>query len=265
MALFRLNKLEIKEIGEVLNRFGLNKNECEVYLALLGLGKVTITPLARRTGIPVTTIQSVLKRLTDRGLLEVTVRRSRHVYEALDPLVLRCILERDMEQVANIIPLLKKMYFEDEISPKIRIFTKDRINDIFRESLECKSKLVYEIVSAKEFQEVIGERLHYTKLRLKNNVKLKSLRVESNEIKKYSRESHVRELREAKFLPKDLNFRCNITFWDNTVAFVLPKEEGLAWTVESRALVETFCQIFDLLWSVSRRMEVKDASQNHAK
>jgi len=39
------------------------------------------------------------------------------------------------------------------------------------------------------------------------NVRLKSLRVEAREIKKYNKRIHERELREAKFLPAEMNFR----------------------------------------------------------
>jgi len=87
-------------------------------------------------------------------------------------------------------------------------------------------------------------------------VRLRSLRVERREIKKYAPEIDARELREAKFLPRELTFRASIMIWDDTVAFFTPKDEGLAWTVRSSALAETLRQLFDLLWSVSRKMTV---------
>lgn len=257
MEIRGLTKLAQKEICEVLERFGLGASEREVYVALLGGKRMTVTPLARLVDMPVTTVQSIVNRLVERGLVHVTVRKSRHVYEADDPSVLRRLLEREIEQVASIIPLLKKIHSGSEVSPKIKVYYRDRISDIFHQALKTKNKLIYEIVAAKEFQEVIGERLHFTKLRLQHGVRLKSLRVESREIKKYSVAAHIRELREAKFLPREINFRCSITFWDDTVAFITPSDEGLAWMVESKSFRETIQQLFDLLWSVSRRMETK--------
>lgn len=257
MEIRGLTKLAQKEIHEVLLRFGLAASEREVYLALVAGRWMTVTPLARLTGMPVTTVQSVVNRLVERGLVHVTMRKSRHVYEADDPVVLRRLLEHEIEQVAGIIPLLKKIHSGSEASSKIKVYYRDRVSDIFHAALQAKNKLIYEIVAAKEFQDVIGERLHFTKLRLKYGVRLKSLRVESREIKKYSIGAHIRELREAKFLPREITFRCSITFWDNIVAFIAPPEEGLAWTVESKSFRETTQQLFDLLWSVSRRMETK--------
>ena len=179
--------LEQKEIAEILSEFGLTAKEQQVYSTLLRQGKSQLVPLSRAANIGVTTLQSILVRLFERGLIQVTKRKSRNVYEAYDPSVFKKILQE----------------------------------------------------------------------RLENGIRLKSLRVEAQEIKKYSRATDMRELREAKFLPRDMNFRATILFWDNTVAFFGAKDEGLAWIVESASIREMIGQLFNLLWSVSRPMETQ--------
>ena len=84
---------------------------------------------------------------------------------------------------------------------------------------------------------------------------MKSLRVESEEIKKYNKDTHEAELREAKFLPREMTFQSSIMFWDNTVAFFSTKDEGIAWIVESASIKDMIEQMFEMMWSVSRRME----------
>lgn len=246
---------EKEELSEVLGAFGLDEKEREVYLALFAAGRTTMTPLARALGLPPTTIQSVLNRLNGKGLLGVSKAKSRHVYEAHDPKVMKKILERQIRDVGNIIPLLERLRSGGETKIGIRIFYRERIADIFHEALAAKQKLVREIVSARDLQDIMGEKLHFTKKRVEGGVRLKSLRIEKFEIKKYNEKIHERELREAKFLPRELDFRASVMFWGETVAFFTTKGEGLAWTVESRAIAEMMGQIFDLLWSVSRRME----------
>ncbi len=250
-----LSKLQQKEIDEILTNFDLNEKEKQVYLTLLQTGQNTITPLAKLVRLPTTTVQSILGRLTKRGIIATTTKKSRHSYEAHDPIVFKKILEEQAKDFSNIIPILQKLKSEPGISPKIQVYYRERMTDIFQSAIECKSKLIYEIVAAKEFQKIIGERFHFTRKRLQNKVYLKSLRVESQEIKRYSKAIHARELREAKFLPHELTFETNILFWDNTVAFFSTHSEGLAWTVESKSMREAIEQIFELLWSVSRRME----------
>ncbi len=244
-----------KEIVEVLGHFGLKEKEQAVYLALLPLGRTTLTPIASVARLPVTTVQSIVGRLAQDGLIAVSKNKSRHLYEAHDPVVLRRLLERQIEEAAEVIPFLQKLRTEKGSTAKIRVYERERVTDIFHQALASKEKLVYEIVSAKDFQEVIGEKFHFSRRRIKAGVHLRSLRVESREIKKYSSETHTRELREAKFLPREMTFRGSIMFWDDCTAFFTTKDEGLAWVVQSRVIAETLRQVFELLWSVSRKME----------
>ncbi len=255
MSLPKITALRSKEINEVLGRFGLNDKERQVYLKLLTLKPTTLTPLARSVGLPVTTVQAVLGRLVDFGVVNITKRKSRHVYEAGEPGVIKQIMERKVEEAAEILPFLKTLQVQGESKAKIRLYYRERMNDIFLEALEAKNKTLYEIVAAKEIQDIFGERFHFTKRRIEKKIFLKSLRVETREIKKYSRMTHVRELREAKFLPRDLAFQASIFFWDDSVAFFSTREEGLAWVVESKVIRRTFEQLFQLLWSLGRAME----------
>lgn len=155
MGFNSLPKLEQQEIIEVLNQFGLNEKDREVYFALLKQDQTTITPLARMVRYPVTTVQSILHRLDQKGLVNVTTRKSRHVYEANDPAVFKKILERQIQDINNVIPLIKKLKTVDETGTKIRIFYRERMTDIFHEALKSREGLVYEIVSAKDLQEVL--------------------------------------------------------------------------------------------------------------
>ncbi len=251
----KLTTIQQKEVDENLSLFGLHDKDKKVYLALLSTGPNTITPLGRALGLPPTTVQAVLQRLENRGVVAISKKKSRHIYEALDPIVFKKILERNAHEFSAVIPWLQSLKQESESTAKIRIYYRERTTDIFYEALGTKNKIIYEIVSGREFQKIIGEKLHFTRQRVRNGIQLKSLRVEANEIKKYSAQTHTRELREAKFLPREITFHSNIMFWDNTVAFFTTKEEGLAWVVESKNIKEMIGQIFDLLWSVSRRME----------
>lgn len=251
----KFSKLEEKEIAEVLGDFGLNEKEQDVYLALLGMNQATLTPLGRLTGLPVTTVQSVANRLVDKGLVSVTMKKTRKIFCAHEPAVLKKILEEQIRSVNNILPLLKRAEQKDKPESKIKIYFRERMTDIFNEALNCRDKTIYEIVAAKDFQEIIGEKFHFTKRRVEQKIRLKSLRVETREIKQYSQAVHEKELREAKFLPRELTFRDSVMFWDDKVAYLTTRGEGLGWIVESATQVEMWKQFFELLWSVGRRME----------
>jgi HTH-type transcriptional regulator, sugar sensing transcriptional regulator len=249
-----LNTNQRKEIAEVLGRFGLKAQEQNVYLSLLRLGQSSLSPIARDTRLPLTTVQSIVERLLARQLLNVTLRKSRHLYEAVDPQGLVRIAEHQKNELSTIAPLLESLLHQGGNQARIKVYYNDQMNEIFHEALQAKQKTIYEIVAAKELQDILGERFHFTRKRVAKLINLKSLRIESREIKKYSKRSHVKELRESRFLPKQLTFATSMLVWDQTVAFFTTEGEGLAWTVTSNALTETIMQIFNLLWELSRPM-----------
>lgn len=255
MNLEQLSKLEQQEINEIFESFGLNEKERLTYLALLKMGAATVSPLARHLGLPVSTTQAVLQRLQKRGFTVASAKRSRHVFEATAPAALKNILEKKLWELNQALPILKKLQTEPGGSAKLKVYYRERMTDIFQEALHCRDKKIFEIVSAAELQAVLGEKFHFTRRRLEKHISLMSLRIESTEIKKYNKAVHERELRQAKFLPNELTFKGSIMIWDDTVAFFSTKREGLAWTVESPVMRETVSQLFNLLWSVSRRME----------
>lgn len=250
-----LSKTEQKEIIEVLNNFGLNEKERAIYFSLLTRGRSTISPLATELDYPLTTVQSIVERLSSKGLVSVGKNKTRHYYEANDPIELKNILEQQVKEVSGIIPLLNKIKGDELVASKVKVYYRDRVTSIFQEALKTKNKMIYEIVSAEDFQQVIGEKFHFSKRRIENNVRLKSLRVEAKEIKKYSKRIHERELREAKFLPAEMNFRGSFMIWDNTVAIFSTKNEGIAVVIESVVISEMLKQMFEVFWSFGRRME----------
>ena len=251
----KITDSQLHEIHETLQSFGLTRSEQDTYIALLETGSTSATPIAKSLKIPLTTAQSLLQRLATRGVVRITKHKSRSIYEAKDPAIFKSLLEQSLHDVGNIIPLLRLLKTEDVAPARINIYARERMTDIFRLALTTKEKLVYEIVSGREIQTLLGERFHFSRRRVAQGVHLKSLRVEANEIKKYSQQTHQKELREARFLPRELTFKCTIMFWDDTAAFFTPPSEGLAWVVRSKETCVMLKQIFDLLWSVSRKME----------
>lgn len=250
---------ELKEIRECLLEFGLKNKDIQVYLALLSSGKSTLSPISLKVNLPITTVQSILIRLNQKGIILVSKNKSRSVYEAYDPSILKILLQRRIEDVSSVLPLLRKIKNTENshLNPKVEVFYKDRIRDVFHQALNCEEKTIYEIVSAANFQNIIGEKFHFTKRRVALGINLKSLRIRAHEIKKYSQRTHIKELREAKFLPQELDFLGSLMIWDNRVALFTSKKEGLAVVIESKVIRDTIMQIFELLWSISGLMETK--------
>jgi sugar-specific transcriptional regulator TrmB len=250
-----MQQSKTKEIDEILKTVGLSSTESRLYISLLRLGSSTLTPLSRELDLAPTTVQSAIDRLIDRGIISVSKHGSRRLYTAEDPSIFRQIIERQLEEVKMSMPILKELTDITISKNNLKILRGDQIKSIFYTALESKNQEILEIVSAKEFQKNIGEKFHFTRRRIKKRIYLKSLRVKKEEIKKYSALTHKRELREAKFLPRDISFKSSLMIFDDYVAILPTKIEDVAILIESRSISIMFRQIFGILWDISRKME----------
>lgn len=238
----------------MLGAIGLKKPEKQVYLALLPMGAMTVTPLSRAVQLPVTTVQSILSRLLQKGLIDSTKRKTRHVYEARDPQVLRKQLEQRLEEVKQVIPFLQELKTDAGSQVRVRVYERERMADMFHDILTAKDETIYEIVAAKDLQLILGEKFHFTRRRVAKGKRLKSLRVETQEVKTYSINTHKKELREAKFLPRECTFAASMFLWDDSIAIFSAKHEGLGVIITSKSIHAMAQQFFDVLWEISRRM-----------
>ncbi len=241
-----------QEISEVLARYGLSVPEQSVYLALIAESPLTLSPLATRLDVPVSTVQSIIKRLMEKGIVVATKRGSRHHYAALPPETLKKQTERLLEELAGIMPFLKEIREEPSARIGVRVLYREHVRTVFYEILEAKDRIIYEIVSPRDLQRVLGEKMHFNRRRVAKGLALKSLRVASEEIKNYTKERNRLERREVRFLPPSCTFVTSLFIWDQSVAFFSRKEEGIGVVITSPSLTLMLRQWFDILWSVSR-------------
>lgn len=244
------------EIRELFDSFGLRPDEQRAYLFLLEHGASSVSPVARGLGKPVSTTQAILARLLLSGVVDVSLRGTRKIFAAAEPERFRHLAERQVQDAVQLARLLAPVHRKaDLMNARVRVFPLERMADVFHLVFKCKQKQVSEIVSARDLQELLGARFHFTNRRVKSGIRLRSLRVEATEIKRYNKISNAHELREARFLPVGTLFRSSLAFFDDTVIFYPAKQEGFALVVESRSLREMIEQVFEILWSMGRRME----------
>jgi len=243
----KITKPQQKEIQEVLNKIGFNNKEIDTYIQVLNLGSCALTTLSVTLNMPNSTVQSILQRLYKQGLINITNRRGRKIYNSLEPKILKKMLQSRLKEIDNIIPLLNDI--ANKNNTQVNVYYHEHMADIFHQALECKEKNIYEIASTSELEKILGKRFNFTKRRVHRGIKLISLRTKTKNIK-----IDKKELVKIRLLPQSLNFESNIMFWDNTVAFFGSKQEGIAWVAKSETMVKTQKQLFDLLWKISNKI-----------
>ena len=94
---------------DILLNLGLTDNELKVYISILQLGTCSGTDIRKDTKISNSQVYFVLDNLISKGLIIYEKRASGKMYIALDPSVIKTILENRNKQIEESIPFLKSI------------------------------------------------------------------------------------------------------------------------------------------------------------
>jgi sugar-specific transcriptional regulator TrmB len=121
------------QVHHTLSRFGLTKNETDVYLAALKLNETSPFELARLTGIPRTTVYDILMTLSLKGLVTLTqsdgFTKQQTRIRAKNPSTLRSILRQKQKDltsleidVMDILPQLKNDFQKQDANADFQFY-----------------------------------------------------------------------------------------------------------------------------------------------
>lgn len=91
---------------KVIQDLGYTVKEAQVYLATLGLGEAHVTDIAERAGLPRTTVQATLEKLSGEGLVSSYVQRRYTYWVAEHPERLFARVEQRAEMMRTALPAL---------------------------------------------------------------------------------------------------------------------------------------------------------------
>ena len=110
------------ELLQVLEEFGLNKNESAVYLSLLQLGQSSVLTIARQTAFKRPTVYLILDSLIEKGLAVVVPKEKKKLFLALSPDRLEEELARKINLIRQALPELSALYRSETAKPSIKFF-----------------------------------------------------------------------------------------------------------------------------------------------
>jgi len=118
----------MKELEKSLISLGFSDKEAGVYMALLKLGKGTVSEIARRARINRTTGYDILDTLIAKGLASMSGKEPKQEYAAETPEKILKLLQEKIEQDKNaleeareIIPRLTPFY-QTGNRPRVRFY-----------------------------------------------------------------------------------------------------------------------------------------------
>lgn len=241
-----------------LQQIGLTDKEAGVYLAALELGPASIQAVTKKSAIKRSTVYDIIKNLKTQGLMSETTKGKRRLIVAADPDTLKRMVKEKEKILREILPGLKSLSNVGFVKPRIMFFERrEGLREIWRDTLNIKSKMTYWISPVSQLIETVGEDFVYKYIeeRTKRGIWIKSIHVTSKQVPTYKYLNPItyeRTLRKVRFTPMEIDIPNTIIIYDNKVGIISTKKEGFGFVVESEDYAKSMKAFYDLLWNISK-------------
>jgi len=181
-------KKELSPIEKQLKIIGLSENEIVMYIALLELGKGTVSQISRKASLNRTTGYDVLNRLSSKKLISISGKEPKQEYVAESPdqieILIRGELERrqsELIEARQIIPELKSMRTIGD-RPKVMFYEgKEGLQKVYEDTLTSHEEILA-YASVEDIQPTLPHYFpEYYKRRAKKGITIRAIFPESPE------------------------------------------------------------------------------------
>lgn len=262
-------------IENTLKSLGFDEDDTKTYLLLLKTGSLTAGKLAKNMGVPRSSLYGYLKRLTDHGLINESLKSGIKIFTAEPPEKVTLLfskkideLEKNKQDYLKLLPLLPKQS-EKMAAPKLQIFEG---TEGLRQAL--KDMLLYYDIETQAFWpqkkmvEVLGSDFFWylNKERIKNRLHTRAIwpTTQLVDIKQHPYfgvgEKFLREIRLA---PKTVDFQMGYWIYGRKTVFISSQKESFGFVIESQELAQTLKTQFEMIWQISSPLKIdpKDTGQ----
>lgn len=249
------------DIKKTLEYIGFSEKEVLVYLALLTLGKGTVTQISRKAGINRPTGYHILASLKVKELVKVSGKEPKQEYVAESPdqiekLLLKKIKDDEsfIKEARKIIPELKSMHNVSD-RPKVLFYEgKEGLEKVYEDTLSSHEE-IRAYASVEDINPTLPHYFPlYYKRRAAKGIPIRAIFPESPEA--HERASFDRqEKRTSALVPHDTyGFHPEINIYDNKV-MIASWREKLGIIIESAEIADAMKKVFELSWAEAKRLD----------
>ena len=251
------------DLQKSLEYIGFSEKEVLVYLALLELGKGTVTQISRKAGINRPTGYHILASLALKELVKVSGKEPKQEYVAESPDQIEKMLLKKIQtdqayinEAKKIIPELKSIH---NVTDKPKVF--------FYEGVEGVKKVYEDTLTSHEPIRAYAsvENMHaglpgyfpeYYNRRAGKGISIRAI-VPNSETGRERKSFDKKEKREIALVPfESFQFIPEINIYDNKVMIASWKEK-LGIIIESTEIADAMKKIYELAWAEAKRLDKK--------
>lgn len=248
-------------IQKQLQAVGLSDNEVSVYLALLELGKGTVSQISRKASLNRTTGYDVLDRLVAKKLISISGKEPKQEYVAENPDNLEKLIfaefekrKNELENVKQIIPELKSMHNVAD-RPKVLFYEgREGIEKVYEDTLTSKEP-IRAYASVENMHEGLpGYFPEYYKRRSGKGIHIRAIIPDSKEGRE-RKSFDEQECRQSALAPRGMfDFHPEINIYDNKI-MIASWREKLGIIIESAEIADAMKKIYELAWAEAKRLD----------
>lgn len=253
------------KLWELLQDLGFDRAEAEVYDFLLHQGVFSVGTLAKRLGLPRTTLYTLLGRLSARGLVRETVKKGLKAYMAEPPETISHLFsqrisetQQNSQAFAALLPDLRKNYRSSAATPRLSVFEgKAGIENVLRDMLLYSDLETWAVWPIRKMMGALSPEFFkfHNKERIRRNIYTSAVWPHSEvvAVSKFPFLGWGKEFkREIRVAPEEVNYPLGYWIYANKVAFLSSADEGYGFIIQSQELVITLKAQFQLLWQLSK-------------
>lgn len=246
-----------------LVELGFSEKEADVYLALLKLGKGTVSSIARKAGIQRTTAYNVLDGLVSKNLVRITGKEPKQEYVAESPDIILKVLktkqkktEEQLNAANKIVPQLKSIHNKGN-RPKISFYEgQEGLIRVYEDTLTSSEPIRAYATLDDMYQTLPGYFPDYFKRRAKKNIPIRAI-LPATQTTSERMGHNKEEMRTVALIPADkFRFSPEINIYDDKVMIASWREE-LGIIIESAEIADAMKKIYELAWQEAKRLDKK--------
>jgi|SRR3989344_513576 len=242
--------------NETLKDLGLTENEVKVYLSALKIGKCSATEIRKNVQISNSQVYSSLDSLISRGLITYEKTHLGKRYSALDPSVIKELINKRNKIIEDYIPYLKQLQNKTAYSTDISVY--EGLNG-FRTAMlklakEClKNETIYIIGFSN--QDYKNEQLSailrdVNKISVQKNHKFNMILDNKDNV--FFKQRKEEKISKIKFMGGNFKSPASIDIFEDYVYILIWDESPYAIRIKNKNVAEGFKVYFNFLWNIAK-------------
>ncbi len=245
-----------------LQTLGLSEQESRFYVASLTLGKSPVSKIAREANLNRSSVYSIVKRLSERGLVSHSKTSSGLVISATSPKHLLALHEEQTTNFIKQVEQLQELFVVAKAEPGVRFYEgSDGLRAVLTTILE-EAKEICVFGDGDAFRKAIpgwterySERRSNQKIHTRLLLKATQQSVSAAKYLRSSEEDGKKAYSKIRLLPETLGIRGGFDVYNNTIILYSFDEQNVAVMVESKMISSMMKAIFEILWEMAEGYE----------